>query len=43
MSGKWQYRAKPEDVAAGHVHLDELNPETGEVLQNVHLTWPAME
>jgi hypothetical protein len=40
VSGKWQYRAKPEDVALGHVHLEELNPETGEVLQNVHLTWP---
>jgi hypothetical protein len=39
--GKWQYRAKPDDVAQGHVHLEELDPATGEVLQNWHLRWPA--
>lgn len=39
--GKWQYRAKPGDVSDGHIHLEELNPQTGEVLQNVHLRWPA--
>lgn len=38
--GKWQYRAKPGDVSDNHVHLEELNPTTGEVLQNLHLRWP---
>src|SRR5437588_578841 len=38
--GKWQYRAKPGDVGENHIHLEELNPKTGEVLQNVHLRWP---
>jgi RHS repeat-associated protein len=38
--GKWQYRAKPDDVDDLHVHLEELDPETGEVLQNLHLRWP---
>ncbi len=37
--GKWQYRAKPGDVKDNHIHLEELNPKTGEVLQNVHLRW----
>jgi hypothetical protein len=37
--GKWQYRAKPGDVADNHIHLEELNPRTGEVLQNLHLRW----
>ncbi len=42
--GKWQYRAKPKDIAgehAGgeHIHLERLNPETGEVLDNWHLFW----
>ena len=27
--GKWQYRAKPGDVADNHIHLEELNPKTG--------------
>ncbi len=40
VDGKWQYRAKPGDVADRHVHLEELDPSTGEVLQNVHLRWP---
>lgn len=39
--GKWQYRAKPDDVADGHIHLEELDPATGEVKQNVHLRWPV--
>jgi hypothetical protein len=39
-SGKWQYRARPGDVADLHVHLEELDIETGEVLQNLHLRWP---
>jgi hypothetical protein len=39
-NGKWQYRAKSPDVADRHIHLEELDPETGEVLQNVHLRWP---
>jgi hypothetical protein len=34
-TGKWQYRAKPADVEKGHIHLEELNPETGEVKQNL--------
>ena len=38
--GKWQYRAKPGDVSERHIHLEELDPETGEVLQNLHLRWP---
>jgi hypothetical protein len=37
--GKWQYRAKPVDLNDNHVHLEELNPVTGEVLQNLHLRW----
>ncbi|HYW12861.1 MAG TPA: RHS repeat-associated core domain-containing protein [Longimicrobium sp.] len=37
--GHWQYRAKPGDVADRHIHLEELNPQTGEVLQNLHLRW----
>ena len=37
--GKWQYRAKPGDLRENHIHLEELNPETGEVLQNLHLRW----
>jgi hypothetical protein len=39
--GKWQYRAKPIDTADNHVHIEELNPQTGEVLQNWHLRWPS--
>ena len=39
-NGKWQYRAKPGDVIDKHIHLEELNPTTGEVLQNLHLRWP---
>lgn len=37
--GKWQYRAKPSDVADNHIHLEELDPKTGEVIQNLHLRW----
>jgi RHS repeat-associated protein len=37
--GRWQYRAKAGDVSQGHVHIEELNPNTGEVLQNWHLRW----
>jgi hypothetical protein len=37
--GKWQYRAKPGDLKDNHIHIEELNPETGEVLQNYHLRW----
>lgn len=39
--GKWQYRAKPGDVHDRHIHLEELDPTTGEVLQNLHLRWPG--
>jgi len=38
--GKWQYRAKPGDVSDNHVHLEQLNPQTGEVIQNLHIRWP---
>ena len=38
--GKWQYRAKPGDVSENHIHLEQLNPQTGEVIQNLHLRWP---
>jgi hypothetical protein len=42
--GRWQYRARPGDVAGDargpHVHLEHIDPETGEVLRNVHLRWP---
>jgi len=38
--GTWQYRAKPSDLAENHIHLEQLNPVTGEVIQNVHLRWP---
>jgi RHS repeat-associated protein len=41
LDGKWQYRAKPNDVSDMHVHLEEIDPATGEVIQNVHLRWPA--
>ncbi len=37
--GRWQYRAKPGDVADNHIHLEQLNPKTGEVRQNLHLRW----
>jgi RHS repeat-associated protein len=43
--GKWQYRAKPEDLVGHgpndgpHIHLERLNPDTGEVLYNLHLRW----
>jgi hypothetical protein len=39
--GKWQYRAKKGDVSDDHIHLEELNPQTGEVIQNLHLRWPG--
>jgi hypothetical protein len=38
-NGKWQYRAKPGDVQDRHIHLEELDPITGEVKQNLHLRW----
>lgn len=38
--GKWQYRAKPDDVSENHIHLERLNPQTGEVIYNLHLRWP---
>ena len=37
--GRWQYRAKPGDFGDGHIHLEELDPITGEVKQNLHLRW----
>ena len=38
--GRWQFRAKPGDVSDNHVHLELINPQTGEVIQNLHLRWP---
>ena len=38
-NSKWQYRAKPVDYNNAHVHLEKLNPKTGEVLINYHLKW----
>jgi len=37
--GRWQYRAKDGDIADRHIHLEQLNPRTGEVTQNLHLRW----
>ena len=36
---RWQYRAKSIDFMNGHIHLERLNPETGEVIINYHLWW----
>ena len=46
--GRWQYRAKPADLAGHpnsiyngpHIHLERLNPKTGEVIKNFHLYFP---
>jgi RHS repeat-associated protein len=40
-NGVWQYRAKPVDYENNHIHIERLNPKTGEVLENWHLTWPT--
>lgn len=43
--GKWQYRAKPNDLRGHepddtpHVHIERLDPKSGEVLENNHLRW----
>lgn len=43
--GRWQYRAKPKDLAghgpgeAPHIHIEHLDPVSGEVLENWHLRW----
>ncbi len=37
--GTWQYRAKPGDILQRHIHLEKLNPMTGEVIINWHLRW----
>ncbi len=39
--GRWQYRAKQIDVLKGHLHLEYLDPITGQVLENYHLGFPA--
>ncbi|MGC1614901.1 MAG: RHS repeat-associated core domain-containing protein, partial [Candidatus Acidiferrum sp.] len=39
--GRWQYRAKPGDVSDNHIHLEQLDPTTGAVIQNLHIRWPA--
>lgn len=38
--GRWQYRSKECDVNQNHIHLEKMNPLTGEVLENWHLKWP---
>ncbi len=42
-NGVWQYRAKEDDLAdtshGPHIHLEQLDPDTGLVLENYHLTW----
>ena len=45
IDGRWQYRAKPDDVIGAHgkgphVHLEELNVKTGEEIKNFHLYFP---
>ncbi|MGL5097803.1 MAG: polymorphic toxin-type HINT domain-containing protein, partial [Planctomycetia bacterium] len=40
IDGRWQYRAKPIDTTQNHVHIEQLDPTTGEVLQNWHLHYP---
>lgn len=40
MNGKWQFRAKPGDIAGRHVHLERLD-SSGRVLTNWHYTWPG--
>jgi hypothetical protein len=37
--GRWQYRAKPVDVNQKHVHIEKLDPNTGNVISNIHLHW----
>jgi len=43
--GGWQYRGKVADLEGHHpgdpphIHLERLDPETGEVLENWHLYW----
>jgi hypothetical protein len=43
--GRWQYRAKPTDLTghgpgdAPHIHIEHLDPVSGEVLENWHLRW----
>jgi hypothetical protein len=43
--GRWQYRGKPDDLLghspadSAHIHLEKLDPKTGEVLENWHLRW----
>jgi RHS repeat-associated protein len=43
--GVWQYRAKAQDLSGHgpgdtpHIHLERLDPQTGEVLENWHLRW----
>ncbi len=39
VNGRWQYRAKPVDTNSNHVHLERLDPNTGEVPENWHLYW----
>lgn len=38
-NGVYQYRVKPVDVNKNHIHIEKLNPNTGEVLINWHLNY----
>lgn len=44
-NGVWQYRAKEVDLGGHggksdpHIHLEKLDPSTGEVLENWHFYW----
>nr|NIT56777.1 hypothetical protein [Fodinibius sp.]NIY25360.1 hypothetical protein [Fodinibius sp.] len=44
VDGRWQYRGKLNDLKGDsrgpHIHLEQLNSDTGEVIQNLHLRWP---
>lgn len=39
---RWQYQAKDGDLNdpnGRHIHLEQIDPDTGEVIQNIHLRW----
>ena len=44
-NGKWQYRAKPDDLQGHklsdtpHIHLEKIDVMTGKVIENWHLRW----
>jgi hypothetical protein len=43
-NGKWQYRSEPGELSGHgkgqpHIHLEKLDPITGEIIENWHLYW----